>query len=266
MAKKTQATAVNPKDMTIEEKLRALYDLQLVDSRIDRIRTIRGELPLEVQDLEDEIVGMETRVSKMKEELSAIDAEISDRKNTIKDSQALIKKYEQQQANVRNNREFDSLSKEIEYQNLEIQLAEKRIKEHKVKIEMVKKNIEELESKLADRQEDLKHKKGELDDIVSETEKEEKQLLLKSGEFETFIEERYLSAYKRIRSNSFNGLAVVTIERDSCGGCFNKIPPQRQIDIAQRKKILVCEHCGRVIVDDVLATEESDKVTSLIKF
>ncbi|MCZ2444634.1 MAG: C4-type zinc ribbon domain-containing protein [Flavobacteriales bacterium] len=265
MAKKTQATAVSPKDMTIEEKLRALYDLQLVDSRIDRIRTIRGELPLEVQDLEDEIVGMETRAEKMKEELASIDAEIAARKNSIKDSQTLIKKYEQQQANVRNNREFDSLSKEIEYQNLEIQLAEKRIKENKVKIEMVKKNIEEMGKKLSERKEDLKHKKDELGDIIAETEKEEKQLQAKSAEFETYIEERYLSAYKRIRANSFNRLAVVTIERDSCGGCYNKIPPQRQIDIAQRKKILVCEHCGRVLVDEIMATEESDKVAKLIK-
>lgn len=263
MAKKASATVLNPKEMSVEEKLRALYDLQLIDSKIDRIRTVRGELPLEVQDLEDEIAGLETRIKKMKDELASLEAEISHRKNAIKDSQALIKKYEQQQANVRNNREFDSLSKEIEYQNLEIQLAEKRIKEHKVKIEMIKKNVEELEKKLAERKEDLNHKKGELDDIIAETEKDEQILLEKSKEFEKFIEERYLTAYNRIRSNSFNGLAVVTIERDSCGGCFNKIPPQRQIDIAQRKKILVCEHCGRIIVDPVLASEEQEKINKL---
>jgi len=196
MAKKASATVVNPKEMTVEEKLRALYDLQLIDSKIDRIRTVRGELPLEVQDLEDEIVGLDTRINKLKGELAAVEAEISNRKNAIKDSQALIKKYEQQQANVRNSREFDSLSKEIEYQNLEIQLAEKRIKEYKAKIEMIKKNIEELEKKLADRKEDLKHKKEELDDIIAETEKEEQLLLEKSKEFETYIEERYLTAYK----------------------------------------------------------------------
>lgn len=265
MAKKVSATVLNPKEMSVEEKLRALYDLQLIDSKIDRIRTVRGELPLEVQDLEDEIAGSETRIKKMKDEFASLEAEISHRKNAIKDSQALIKKYEQQQANVRNNREFDSLSKEIEYQNLEIQLAEKRIKEHKVKIEMIKKNVEELEKKLAERKEDLKHKKEELDDIIAETEKEEQILLEKSKEFEKFIEDRYLTAYKRIRSNSFNGLAVVTIERDSCGGCFNKIPPQRQIDIAQRKKILVCEHCGRIIVDPVLASEEQEKIYKFIK-
>lgn len=265
MTKKASATVVNPKEMSVEDKLRALYDLQLIDSKIDKIRTVRGELPLEVQDLEDEIAGLDTRVKKMKDELASVEAEIANRKNAIKESQALIKKYEQQQANVRNNREFDSLSKEIEYQNLEIQLAEKRIKEYKAKIEMIKKNIEELEKKLADRKEDLKHKKGELDDIIAETEKEEQVLLEKSKEFETYIEERYLTAYKRIRSNSFNGLAVVSIERDSCGGCFNKIPPQRQIDIAQRKKILVCEHCGRVIVDAVLASEEEEKINKMIK-
>jgi hypothetical protein len=265
MAKKSQDAVVNQKEVTVEEKLRALYDLQQVDSRIDRIRTIRGELPLEVQDLEDEIAGLETRINKQKEEVASQENEITTKKNAIKDSQALIKKYEQQQMNVRNNREFDSLSKEIEYQNLEIQLSEKRIKEFKAKIDMVKKNVEELTQKLDDRTTDLKHKKSELDDIIAETQKDEDKLAKYSAEFEQNIEERYLAAYKRIRGNSFNGLAVVAIERDACGGCFNKIPPQRQLDIAQRKKILVCEHCGRVLVDAVLASEETEKIDKLIK-
>jgi len=245
MAKK-EGTAT--KDLTVEQKLRALFDLQLVDSRIDKIKTIRGELPLEVVDLEDEIAGLDTRVQKQKQELTSVENEIVGKKAAIKESQALIKKYEAQQANVRNNREFDSLAKEMEFQNLEIQLAEKRIKEFKFKIEGVKAAIDELTGKFDDRKNDLKHKKSELDDIIEETKKEEENLQKLSNEFEKNIEDRYLSAYKRIRHNSFNGMAVVAVERDSCGGCFNKIPPQRQLDIAQRKKIIVCEHCGRVLV------------------
>jgi predicted nucleic acid-binding Zn-ribbon protein len=262
MAKK-EATAT--KDLTVEQKLRALYDLQLVDSRIDKIKTIRGELPLEVVDLEDEIAGLDTRVQKQKQELTSLENEIVGKKAAIKESQALIKKYEAQQTNVRNNREFDSLAKEMEFQNLEIQLAEKRIKEFKFKIEGVKAAIDELTAKYDDRKNDLKHKKSELDDIIEETKKEEESLQALSNDFEKNIEERYLSAYKRIRHNSFNGMAVVAVERDSCGGCFNKIPPQRQLDIAQRKKIIVCEHCGRVLVDLVLASEESEKIDKKIK-
>lgn len=265
MAKKTDSAVVTHKEASVEEKLRALFDLQQVDSRIDKIRTIRGELPLEVQDLEDEIAGQETRITKQREEVDGLEEEITNKKNAIKESQSLIKKYEQQQMNVRNNREFDSLSKEIEYQNLEIQLSEKRIKEFKLKIDMVKKNIEELEKKMEDRKTDLNHKKAELDDIIAETQKDEESLIKYSKDFEKNIEERYLSAYKRIRKNSFNGLAVVSIERDACGGCFNKIPPQRQLDIAQRKKILVCEHCGRVLADAVLASEEVEKIDKLLK-
>jgi len=263
MAKK-EAIA-NGKDLTVEEKLRSLYDLQLVDSRIDKIKTIRGELPLEVVDLEDEIAGLDTRIQKQKQELTTQENEIVGKKAAIKESQALIKKYETQQQNVRNNREFDSLAKEMEFQNLEIQLAEKRIKEFKFKIEGVKTTIDELTNKFEDRKNDLKHKKAELDDIIEETKKEEDELQKLSSDFEKNIEERYLSAYKRIRHNSFNGLAVVPVERDSCGGCFNKIPPQRQLDIAQRKKIIVCEHCGRVLVDLVLASEESEKIDKKVK-
>jgi predicted nucleic acid-binding Zn-ribbon protein len=262
MAKK-EATAT--KDLTVEQKLRALYNLQLVDSRIDKIKTIRGELPLEVVDLEDEIAGLDTRIQKQKQELTGLENEIVGKKAAIKESQALIKKYEAQQQNVRNNREFDSLAKEMEFQNLEIQLAEKRIKEFKFKIEGVKAAIDELTAKHDDRKNDLKHKKSELDDIIEETKKEEESLQVLSNEFEKNIEDRYLSAYKRIRHNSFNGMAVVAVERDSCGGCFNKIPPQRQLDIAQRKKIIVCEHCGRVLVDLVLASEEAEKIDKKIK-
>lgn len=266
MAKKSTATAAETaKEMTVEEKLRTLFDLQQIDSRIDKIRTLRGELPLEVQDLEDEIAGLDTRIQRQKEEVKKLEGEISAKKTLIKEAGALIAKYEQQQMNVRNNREFDSLSKEIEYQNLEIQLAEKRIKEFKAKIELVNVNIEELESKHEDRNQNLTHKKGELDAIISETQREEQDLLDKSASFEALVEDRYLAAYKRIRSNSFNGLAVVAIERDSCGGCFNKIPPQRQLDIAQHKKIIVCEHCGRVLVDVMLASEEIDKIDDMLK-
>jgi predicted nucleic acid-binding Zn-ribbon protein len=262
MAKKE---AVATKEVSVEERLRALFDLQQIDSRIDRIRTIRGELPLEVEDLEDEIGGLETRLDKLKGEMKVLEDEVSSRKLTIKDSQSLIKKYEQQQMNVRNSREFDSISKEIEFQTLEIQLAEKKIKEAGFRMEDKKKDVEAVASKIQERKQDLDHKKSELDDIVAETQKEEDTLVEKSSEYATYIEDRLLSAYNRIRKNAANGLAVVTIERDACGGCFAKIPPQRQLDIAQRKKIIVCEHCGRLLVDVVLASEEEDKMNNILK-
>lgn len=262
MAKKETVVA---KEVTVEDKLRALFDLQQIDSKIDKIRTIRGELPLEVEDLEDEIAGLKTRLDKLKSETKAFEEEISARKQQIKDSQALIKKYEQQQQNVRNNREFDSLSKEIEFQTLEIQLAEKKIKEAQFRIEDKKKASEEISNKVDDRSQDLDHKKGELDAIVSETQKDEDLLRGKSTEYAGYIEERLLSAYNRLRSNAANGLAVVSIERDACGGCFANIPPQRQLDIAQRKKIIVCEYCGRILTDQVLASEEEDKMNKILK-
>lgn len=262
MAKKEQVVA---KEVTIEDRLRALFDLQQIDSKIDKIRTIRGELPLEVEDLEDEIAGLKTRLEKLKGEVKAFEDEISGRKQQIKDSQALIKKYEQQQQNVRNNREFDSLSKEIEFQTLEIQLAEKKIKEAQYRIEDKKRAYDEVAQKAEERGQDLDHKKGELDAIVSETQKEEDLLGEKSAEHAGYIEERLLNAYSRLRTNAANGLAVVSIERDACGGCFANIPPQRQLDIAQRKKIIVCEYCGRVLVDQVLASEEEEKVNKLLK-
>jgi uncharacterized protein len=243
-------------ELTIEEKLRALYKLQVINSEIDKIRTLRGELPLEVQDLEDEIAGLETRIEKLQEEVKSIESAINSKKNDIVNSKTLIKKYQDQQNNVRNNREFDSLSKEIEYQTLEIELSEKRIKEfsfqEKEKSELINDSIKNLD----ERKNDLNLKKSELEDITSDTQKEEEQLLKKRQEFEEIIEERLLTAYKKIRKNARNGLAVVSVERDACGGCFNQIPPQRQLDIRSRKKIIVCEYCGRILVDMDLVEEE----------
>jgi len=237
-------------EISVEDRLRALYSLQLVDSEIDKIKTLRGELPLEVQDLEDEIAGLETRLGNLREEVANLDKSVSKKNNEIVDAQALIKKYEDQQKNVRNNREYDSLSKEIEYQNLEIELCNKKIREFNVQIDDKKVLIEESEATLADRQSDLDNKKSELEEIISDTQKEEEGLYKKSDKIQNMIEDRLLSAYKRIRTNARNGLAVVSIQRDACGGCFNQIPPQRQLDIKSRKKIIVCEYCGRILVDD----------------
>ena len=237
-------------EITIEKKLIALYSLQQVDSQVDKIRIIRGELPLEVQDLEDEIAGLETRVDNYLQETIVMEKSITEKKNAIRDALALIKKYEDQQMNVRNNREYDSLTKEIEYQNLEIQLSEKRIKEYQGGLELKKEEIDTFQKLLQDRKNDLEIKRNELDDIIAETEKEEKDLIKNSEENRQFIEDRLLTAYTRIRKNARNGLAVVQIERDACGGCFNKIPPQHQLDIRMHKKIIVCEYCGRILVDD----------------
>ena len=237
-------------EVTIEKKLIALYNLQQIDSQVDRIRIIRGELPLEVMDLEDEIAGLETRIENYLQESASLEKSVNDKKNAIKESHTLIKKYEDQQMNVRNNREYDSLSKEIEFQNLEIQLAEKRIKEFQIALEAKKEEIDRYQQLLQDRKNDLDIKKNELDDIIAETEKEESDLIKNSEENRKFIEERLLTAYTRIRKNARNGLAVVQIERDACGGCFNKIPPQHQLDIRMHKKIIVCEYCGRILVDD----------------
>jgi predicted nucleic acid-binding Zn-ribbon protein len=237
-------------EVSNEKKLIALYSLQQIDSQVDKIRIIRGELPLEVQDLEDEIAGLETRVDNYIQETVAIEKSIAEKKTFIKDCHALIKKYEDQQMNVRNNREYDSLTKEIEFQNLEIQLAEKRIKEFQGTLETQKEEIERYQKVLSDRITDLEIKKNELDDIIAETEKEEQDLITNSEKNRKYIEERLLTAYTRIRKNARNGLAVVQIERDACGGCFNKIPPQHQLDIRMHKKIIVCEYCGRILVDD----------------
>jgi uncharacterized protein len=242
-------------DITVEEKLRSLFKLQLVDTQIDKIRIVRGELPLEVQDLEDELAGLQTRISNLEDEVGQLDQSIKDKKNAITEAVNLIKKYEAQQGNVRNNREFDSINKEIEYQSLDMQLSEKRIKEFKAAIEAKNDLIEQSKAMLADRTNDLEHKKAELADIVAETEKDEQLLIEQSNIAAEKIEERLYTAYKRVRSNAINGLAVVAIQRDACGGCFNKIPPQRQMDIRLRKKIIVCEYCGRILVDPEIADE-----------
>ncbi|MBN1598980.1 MAG: hypothetical protein JW894_11865 [Bacteroidales bacterium] len=247
-------------DISVEEKLRTLFQLQKVNSDIDKIRTLRGELPLEVQDLEDEIAGLETRVDKYKEEVKSLEHNISGKKNEIVQAEGLITKYKDQQNNVRNNREFDSLSKEIEYQTLEIELCEKRIKEFGAQIKDKNVIIEESTNVLEERKSDLEAKKSELEEIIGDTRKEEEDYLKQVTSLEAKIEERLLTAYKKIRKNARNGLSVVTVERDACGGCFNKIPPQRQLDIKSRKKIIVCEYCGRILVDsDILEVKKNEK-------
>jgi len=241
-------------EVSVEQKLVALYTLQQIDSQIDRIRIVRGELPLEVQDLEDEIAGLETRIEKYENEVVLLTNTINEKKLGIKDSNSLITKYEEQHKNVRNNREYDSLTKEIEFQNLEIQLCEKRIHEFSVTLAETGVQIANAKEKLADRNADLELKKSELQSIIDETEKDELDLIAKSKKSEGMIEERLVIAYKRIRKNARNGLAVVQIERDACGGCFNKIPPQHQLDIRVHKKVIVCEYCGRILVDpDIVA-------------
>lgn len=251
------------KEVTVEEKLRALYDLQLIDSRVDEIRNVRGELPLEVEDLEDEVAGLNKRIEKLDNELALIEDQIKAKKILIDESKAGIKKYTEQQKNVRNNREFNALSKEVEFQELEIQLADKNIKEYKAQIEQKKEVIEQTKSRLNERETHLKHKKNELDAILAETEKEEKALIKKSADFEKDIEERLVKAYKRIRSNVRNGLAIVPIERGASGGSYFTIPPQVQVEIASRKKIITDEHSGRILIDSELATEEQEKMKTM---
>ncbi len=253
----------NTKELSVEEKLRAVYALQLIDSKIDEIRNVRGELPLEVEDLEDEVAGLSKRLEKLNEDLSAIDHQAKEKKNNIDDYKASIKKYTEQQKNVRNNREFNSLSKEIEFQELEIQLAEKHIKEMKVTLENKKEIVAQTKEKLDGKQNHLKHKKAELSDIMAETEKDENFLIEKSNEFRGKIEERLLAAYDRIRNSVINGLAVVSIERGASAGSFFTIPPQTQMEIAGRKKILTDEHSGRILVDSVLADEEKEKMEKI---
>jgi hypothetical protein len=242
-------------EQTVEQKLEALYELQTIHTKIDKIRQTRGELPMEVADLEDDVVGLETRIQKIKSELDDLEDSIVNRKNMIKESLALVKKYETQQNNVKNNREFEAISKEIEIQGLDVQVSEKKIKELqfdiKNKTEIYDKAIVELE----ERNKDLEIKQAELDNITSETEKEEGVLMKEADAYSDKIEDRLKIAYNRLRGNFKNGLAVVTIERDSCSGCFNQIPPQRQSDIRQRKKIIVCEHCGRILVDETMSED-----------
>ena len=253
----------NVKEMSVEEKLRALYDLQLIDSRIDEIRNVRGELPLEVQDLEDEVAGLKARNEKLKADLDQIDDQIKAKKNAIDAHKEGIKKYTEQQKNVRNNREFNSLTKEIEFQELEIQLSEKHIKEMKASVEYKKQQVAESQERLNAKQSHLEHKKAELGDIMAETQKEEEFLTKLSAEYAAKIEDRLLAAYHRIRTSVRNGLAVVSIERGASAGSFFTIPPQTQVEIAARKKILTDEHSGRILVDNVLSTEEKEKMESI---
>ncbi|MCH8545528.1 MAG: hypothetical protein LAT54_02240 [Cryomorphaceae bacterium] len=252
------------KEVTTEDKLRALYDLQIIHSRIDELRSVRGELPLEVEDLEDEIAGMETRLNKTKAELNDIKNDVSDKENLIAECREKISKYEEQQKNVRNNREFEALNKEIEFQQLEIQLAEKRIREFGARIDAKEEVLAGIEKKLEERSSHLSFKKSELDGILNETQKEEEFLEKKALEFEKNIEARLLEAYKRIRKRAKNGLAVVPIERGASAGSFFTIPPQRQMEVAARKRIITDEHSGRFLVDAEMAREEEEKINGLI--
>lgn len=248
--------SANDTDLSVEQRLTNLYNLQSILSEIDKIKTLRGELPLEVQDLEDEVAGLHTRIQNFQLDSKDIDTAIGQQRIKITDANALVEKYKGQLDNVRNNREFDSLSKEIEFQGLEVELAEKKIKEYTVESKTVNDEIIKCKSMLEERQADLKSKKDELDEIISETKIQEEQLREKAKQLETTIEPRLLAAFKRIRKSARNGLAVVYIQRDACGGCFNKIPPQRQLDIKLRKKTIVCEHCGRIMIDPALAGVE----------
>lgn len=251
------------KELSVEDKLRAIYDLQLIDTRIDEIRNVRGELPLEVEDLEDEVAGLNSRSEKLKADLESMEEQIKSKKNAIDEHQESIKKYTKQQETVRNNREFNSLTKEVEYQELEIQLSQKHIKEMQASMEYKKQIIESSSERLEQKTSHLAHKKSELDAIMAETSKEEEFLNKKSAEYETLIEPRLLAAYKRIRGSVRNGLAVVSIERGASAGSFFTIPPQTQVEIAARKKIITDEHSGRILVDSVLAEEEKEKMESL---
>lgn len=251
------------KEVTVEDKLRALYDLQLIDSRIDEIKNTRGELPLEVKDLEDEIAGLQTRLDNFSTDIENLETSIANKKNNIEESKSLNKKYAEQQKNVRNNREFDSLTKEIEFQDLEIQLAEKHINEFQVKIAQKNEIFEAAKEKMKEKAVHLKHKLDELNAIMEETKKEEALLKVKSVDFGKLIDERLFHAYKKIRANVRNGLAVVTIERGASGGSFFTIPPQRQVEIAARKKIITDEHSGRILIDSQLAEEEKKKMSKL---
>ena len=244
----------DPSEFSVEEKLKALYQLQTMLSEIDKIKTLRGELPLEVQDLEDEVAGLSTRIEKIQKEIEDLKASVAGKRIDIETAKASIEKYKNQQENVRNNREYDVLSKEIEFQSLEVELCEKRIREALAAEKAKNEEIERSTAALEERTKDLEAKKAELEEIVSETKQEEERLREKAKQLETTIEPRLLQAFKRIRKNSRNGLGVVYVQRDACGGCFNKIPPQKQLDIRSRKKVIVCEYCGRIMVDPELAT------------
>ena len=260
MAKKKEQVVTLDKEYTVEERLSSLYQLQTIMSEIDRIKILRGELPLEVQDLEDEIVGLQTRLQNYQADIEGNKAAVMTQKNKIVESTNLIERYNTQLENVRNNREFDNLSKEIEFQGLEIEFSEKKIREANAAIDAKKVEIKQVKEILDGRKGDLKHKKQELNEIISETRQEEEKLRDRSKKLEETIESRLLMAFKRIRKGAHNGLAVVDIQRDACGGCFNKIPPQKQMDIKLRKKIIVCEYCGRIMIDPELATQSEESI------
>ncbi|MCI6893550.1 MAG: C4-type zinc ribbon domain-containing protein [Bacteroidales bacterium] len=253
------ATAKQEKELTVEERLKALYQLQTTLSEIDRIKTLRGELPLEVNDLEDEIEGLNTRVNNLDEEIKNINEEIVKQKEVIGKSTGLVDRYSEQINNVKNNREYDYLQKEIEYEKLNIELAEKKIRQFGAKIEEINAQIEDAKSKLEDKKHILVEKKNELDEIVSETKQDEEKLRETAKKYESKIDSRLLAAFKRIRKNARNGLGVVYVQRNACGGCFNRIPAQRQMEIKMHKKIIVCEYCGRILIDPEMAgfTEEA---------
>lgn len=250
MAKETKK---DPQELTVEEKLKTLYQLQTTLSKIDEIKTLRGELPLEVEDLEDEIVGLNTRIDKIKTDIQDLRRELVARKGDIEKANTSIAKYKEQLDNVSNNRQYDLLSKEIEYQTLEVELAEKKTREANEALEARQIDLAQAIKTLDERNNDLIDKRAELEEIIAETKQEEERLREKSKELETKIEPRLLLSFKRIRKNSRNGLGIVYVQRDACGGCFNHIPPQRQLDIKSHKKIIVCEYCGRIMIDPELA-------------
>lgn len=243
----------DPQDLTVEEKLKTLYQLQTTLSKIDEIKTLRGELPLEVEDLEDEVVGLNTRIDNIKSNINELRRELVTRKADIEKANSSIAKYKEQLDNVSNNRQYDLLSKEIEYQQLEVELAEKKTREANEALEARQIDLTQAIKDLNDRNNDLVDKRAELEEIVAETKQEEERLREKSKDLETRIEPRLLQSFKRIRKNTRNGLGIVYVQRDACGGCFNHIPPQRQLDIKSHKKIIVCEYCGRIMVDPELA-------------
>lgn len=247
-----------PTDLSVEEKLKTLYQLQTTLSSIDEKKALRGELPLEVQDLEDEIAGLTTRVDKIESEINEFNAAVSQKKAEIGQAQISVDRYKMQLEEVKNNREYDTLSKEIEFQSLEIELCNKKIKEATVKINERDRDLNSVREQIAARTDDLEQKRNELNEIMQETREEEEKLKDKAKVFETKIESRLLSSFKRIRKNARNGLGIVYVQRDACGGCFNKIPPQRQLDIKMHKKIIVCEYCGRILVDPELAGVKID--------
>lgn len=252
-----EKTGETTEDITIAQKLLSLYNLQQIMSQIDRIRVIRGELPDEIRDLEDAHEGLQTRINKYNEDIDNLNAKIAGENTKTQEAIAAIKRYEEQQDNVRNNREYESLSKEIEFQKLEIQVSEKHKVKYQAEIAAKAEEIEAFKEKLKEYEDVLEQKKSELDDIIADTEKEEKELLAKADVLKVKVDERLLTAFERIRHNARNGLAIVQIERDACGGCFSTIPPQRQLDIRLHKKIIVCEACGRIFIDKQLVEEQA---------